>query len=103
MEQEEDEDELSQMDIDEEHNLDTNEYKEYKEHKENDEINEEELNESSDETDEGKDEVEKHPKLDDKFFNLSEFNKTTEENEKFEDSDEEIDYFAGLFPCIFGI
>ncbi|RIA92789.1 U3 small nucleolar ribonucleo protein complex, subunit Mpp10 [Glomus cerebriforme] len=76
-------DELSQMDINE-HNLEDEIVEE----------SDEELRENSSETDEEEEETEKHPELDDEFFNLSEFNKSTEENEKFEDSDDEIDYFA---------
>ncbi|CAI2184095.1 11050_t:CDS:10, partial [Funneliformis geosporum] len=79
-------DELSQMDIDE-HNLDVDE------RKNDDESDDEEIKENSNETD---DEKERHPELDDKFFDLSEFNKTTEENENFEDFDDEIDYFADI-------
>ena len=44
---------------------------------------------------ENAEEIEKHHDLDDDFFNLSEFNKSVEEDENFDGSDDEI-YFAGL-------
>jgi U3 small nucleolar RNA-associated protein MPP10 len=84
-------DELSQMDINEK-------YDSMDEKAEESDDNE--LRENSSEADEDEEEVEKRHELDDEFFNLSEFNKTTENNENFEDSDE-IDYFAGFISYMF--
>ncbi|GET01744.1 U3 small nucleolar ribonucleoprotein protein MPP10 [Rhizophagus clarus] len=92
MEQDSDDDvdELSQMDINENNNL----VSEKAEESDDDELREDsgETDEDEEEEDE-EEEVERCHELDDEFFNLSEFNKTTEKYENFEDSDE-IDYFA---------
>lgn len=96
MEQDSDDDveELSQMDINEKYDL-------VKEKAE--ESDDYELRENSGEANEDeKEEVEIRHELDDEFFNLLEFNKITENNENFEDSNE-IDYFAGYFLYILSI
>jgi hypothetical protein len=90
MEQDSDDDveELSQMDINEKYDLVEEEAEESDDY---------ELRENSSEANEDEKEVvESRHELDDEFFNLLEFNKITENNENFEDSDE-IDYFAGYF------
>ncbi|PKC15932.1 Mpp10 protein [Rhizophagus irregularis] len=89
MEQDSDDDveELSQMDINEKYDLVEEEAEESDDY---------ELRENSGEANEDEKEVvESRHELDDEFFNLLEFNKITENNENFEDSDE-IDYFADV-------